>query len=312
MMRLPFAFLLAMSLQTSLSAQTIQSQTLDPRDTSVNKYTAVVPKGAKVKAIFLLVPGFAEMPANVLSETELPRKAAESGIATIIPVTGTGNRSFGYDSITTLSLRSIVNDAAARYGDKTTPLFVGGYSVGGTAALKYAEMAPKIAAKVPSAVVGIDPPLDMERLFTTSVRSIRQMGSAASEEDQFIVYQLQQEMGGTPADVPARYYAASPYSANDPEQRALQNLAHTPVLMISEPDVAWWMKQEHKDYESMNVIDGAGLVNELNTKGNQAAMLVTTSNLGKRANGMIHPHSWSIAEPGLVISWLLKQVGAPR
>ncbi|MGL1194712.1 hypothetical protein ACSTLL_23235, partial [Vibrio parahaemolyticus] len=75
-------------------------------------------------------------------------------------------------------------------------------------------------------------------------------------------------------------------------------LAKTPVMLISEPDIQWWLAQRGFDFRYMNVIDQAAMINELRRLGNDKAVLVTTTDKGyRKPDNRRHPHSWSIADP---------------
>ena len=121
-----------------------------------------------------------------------------------------------------------------------------------------------------------------------------------------MIDRLKKELKGTPQTSIQNYYNNSPYSFTDKTQRAVKTLAHTPIMLISEPDIDWWMKERSFDYSYINVTDHAAMVNELQRLGNKKAILVTTSGKGYREPGHIrHPHSWSIADKVMVVKWLL-------
>jgi hypothetical protein len=79
-------------------------------------------------------------------------------------------------------------------------------------------------------------------------------------------------------------------------------------MIISEPDIQWWLSQRGYDYSYINVTDQAAMINELQRLGNSKAVLVTTTGKGYRQpNNIRHPHSWSIADPEQTIKWLQSQ-----
>ncbi len=115
-------------------------------------------------------------------------------------------------------------------------------------------------------------------------------------------------MNGTPQTALANFHRISPYSLSDTTQKAIKNLINTPVMFISELDIQWWLTERSYDLSYMNIGDQAAMINELQKLGNKKAILVTTTNKGyRKPNNQRHPHSWSIAEPAEVVSWLLKQ-----
>jgi hypothetical protein len=67
-------------------------------------------------------------------------------------------------------------------------------------------------------------------------------------------------------------------------------------MLISEPDIQWWLKNYGFDYTGLNIVDHGAMINELQKLGNKKAVLVTTIHKGYREPGHTrHPHSWSIA-----------------
>ena len=123
-----------------------------------------------------------------------------------------------------------------------------------------------------------------------------------------MIERIEKEMKGTPKNALENYYEISPYSVSDTTQRAVKTLINTPLMLISEPDIQWWLSQRGYDYFYINVTDHAAIVNELQRLGNEKAILVTTENKGyRKPNNERHPHSWSIAEPKALVNWLFKQ-----
>ena len=76
-------------------------------------------------------------------------------------------------------------------------------------------------------------------------------------------------------------------------------------MIISEPDIQWWLSQRGYDYSYINITDQAEMINELHKLGNDKAVLITTTGKGyRKPNNDRHPHSWSIADPQQTIIWL--------
>ena len=123
-----------------------------------------------------------------------------------------------------------------------------------------------------------------------------------------MIDRIKKEMGGTPATALENIYNNSPYSFSDTTQRAIKSLIKTPIMIISEPDIQWWLSQRGYDYSYINITEQAAMINELQKLGNDKAVLVTTTNKGYRKPGnKRHPHSWSIADPVTLTKWLLSQ-----
>jgi hypothetical protein len=306
-----FILLIVLFITTTVSfTQKLETIYLNAKDSTTNIYIAVVPQSTPVKAFMFLLDGFGASPQGVLQETTLPTYAAKQGILTIIPVLKTGSLYFGVDTASQQSLNEQIKTVVSRYRLQEKPFYIGGFSIGGSCAVKYAELAVENNYAIkPKAVFAIDPPLDWERYYNAAKRVVRLSGDAPPNgEGTYMIDRIEKEMKGTPATAIEHFRKLSPYSFSDTTQRAVRSLVNTPVMLITEPDIQWWLSQRGYDYDYINVIDQAAMINELQRLGNKKAILVTTTNKGYRkpANSR-HPHSWSIADEVQVVDWLLSQ-----
>jgi esterase/lipase len=252
-----------------------------------------------------LIPGFGETAETVLQQTDLPKKLAKNGILTIIPTFQDGVLSFGVDSLSQQNFDRMLNDVTSKYELAKQKFYVGGFSIGGSCAIKYAEN----STVKPTAVFAIDPPLDFERFYNSAKRDIRlSKNSEASKENVYMIDRLEKETGGSPQTNIAAYYNLSPYSFSDTAQTAIKKLVDIPLRIYTEPDINWWLKERGADFTSMNATECSAMINELNRLGNQKAEFITTQNKGyRKPDNRRHPHSWSIVDNNALIKWLLKQ-----
>ena len=304
--------LLILTLFTSIISygQRIETVYLNANDSTTNMYIAVVPEKEKVNSFMVLLDGFGNSPQDVLFQTGIPKYASQQGILTIIPLLKTGPSYFGSDTASQQSLKEIINLVVNRYQLKGKDLYIGGFSIGGTCAVKYSELSVQNNYPVkPKAVFAIDPPLDWERYYNGAKRVVRLSNPAKVNGEVFyMIDRIQKEMKGTPKTALENFYTQSPYSFSDTTQNAVKNLIKTPVMIISEPDIQWWLKERGYDYSYNNITDHAAMINELQRLGNNNAVLVTTTGKGyRKPNNMRHPHSWSIADPEQIIKWLRSQ-----
>jgi dienelactone hydrolase len=247
---------------------------------------------------------------DILVETQLPIFAAKQGILVILPILKTGPLYFGSDNASQQSLNGLIEMVSDKYHLQGKDFYVGGFSIGGTCVVKYAELAVRDNYRIkPKAVFAVDPPLDWERDYNAAKRVVRLSApDKVNGEVTYIIDRIKKEMGGTPETVLETFYNNSPYSYSDTTQRAIKALIKTPIMIISEPDIQWWMSQRGYDYSYINVLDQAAMINELQKLGNTKAILVTTIGKGYREPGHTrHPHSWSIADPVQLTNWLLSQ-----
>ena len=290
--------------------QKIETVYLNPADSTADMFLAILPENTPVKAFMFLLDGFGASPKDVLKQTNLPEYAAKQGILTIIPILSTGRLYFGVDSASQASLYHQIQGVITKYNLQKVDFFIGGLSIGGSCAVKYAELAIKNNYPTkPKAVFGVDPPLDWERFYNEAKRIVRlSVNTTVSQEVTYMISRIEKEMKGTPKTALENFYEISPYSVSDSTQRAIKTLINTPLMLISEPDIQWWLSQRGYDYFYINITDHAAMINELQRLGNTRAILVTTENKGyRKPNNERHPHSWSIADKEKVIHWLLTQ-----
>ncbi len=274
-------------------------------DTTKNCYTIIFPSKLPVKGYIFLLPGYSETSERVMQQSSLPWQLAESGILTIIPTLQDGVFSFGIDDSSQQAFKKVIADVREKNKLTEQPFYLGGYSIGGSCILKYAEE----AETKPNAVFAIDPPIDFEQVYNSSRRNLRlSVNTEPNQESVFLVEKIKEIMNGAPEDSIANYYKISPYSFSDTSQTAIKKLVKVPLRIYTEPDIHWWMKERGMDYTSMNSTFHSAMINELNRLGNENATLNTTQNKGFREpDNNRHPHSWSIVDNGELIKWLLEQ-----
>jgi hypothetical protein len=283
----------------------IEKVFLDKTDTTINCYTIIYPSKLPWTGYFFLVPGFGETAENVIQQTDLPNKLAQNGILTVIPTFQDGVLSLGVDSLSQQTFDKILKDVTSKHKLIDQNFYLGGFSIGGSCAIKYAQN----SIIKPTAVFAIDPPLDWERFYNTSKRNIRlSKDSKANQESFYMIDRLEKETGGSPTTNLSEYYKLSPYSFSDTTQTAIKKIITIPLRIYTEPDINWWLKERGADFTGMNSSECSAMINELNKLGNQKAELITTQNKGyRKPDNRRHPHSWSIVDNDELIKWLLKQ-----
>jgi esterase/lipase len=290
--------------------QKIETVYLNVKDSTTNMYIVVAPENELVKSFLVLLGGFGNSPQDVLFQTDIPKYASQQGILTIIPLLKTGSSYLGSDTASQQSLKEIINLVVTKYQLQGKDFYIGGFSIGGTCAVKYSELSIQKNYPIkPTAVFAIDPPLDWERYYTAAKRVVRLSNPAKVNGEVFyMIDMIQKEMKGTPKTALKNFYTHSPYSFSDSTQKAIKTLIKTPIMIISEPDIQWWLKERGYDYSYNNITDHAAMINELQRLGNNNAVLVTTTDKGyRKPNNMRHPHSWSIADSEQIVKWLQSQ-----
>lgn len=279
----------------------------NPKDSATNYYLTVLPTEPP-KGLLILLPGFGELPESVYAETDLPKQAAQQGLLTIIATLQQGVQSFYIDEVSQKTLNETIREVQTRYKLTGKKLYVGGFSLGGSGAVKYAERAVSVVGQSqPDAVFAIDPPLDFNRLYESMSKVKRQSkAEIAVNEARFFTERMQHEFGGEPATHLKDYIALSPYCHADSTAKNARLLRKMPVRLICEPDIGWQMNERNRDLYDMNTLDCVALINYLRLSGNRNAVFVQTSGKGYRRQPRIrNPHAWSIADPKTTVNWLL-------
>ena len=264
-------------------------------------YIAVIPDTKPIKAFMFLLDGFGTSPQDILVQTELPKYAPKQGILTVLPILKTGSLYFGVDSLSQQSLNNQIKTVIDKYHLQGKDFYIGGFSIGGSCVVKHAELAAKNNyITKPKAVFAVDPPLDWERFYNSAKRVVRLSAdpTKVNGEVTYMIDRIEKVMKGNPQNAMENFYNISPYSFSDTTQRAVKTLIKTPIMIITEPDIQWWLSQRGYDFYYINITDQAAMINELQKLGNSKAVLVTTTNKGYRKPGnKRHPHSCSIADP---------------
>ncbi len=288
--------------------QKIEKIYLNENDSTTNRYLAVSPQEISCKGYMFLIPSFYESPEHVMEQTDLPILAAEKGILTIIPTFKTGLASFGIDSLTQFSLKEIIEDVHIRYNLKNLKFYIGGFSIGGSCVVKFAEDAVKDNYQYqPDGIFLVDPPLDFVRLYNSYKRTLRiAPNSKLRKEAIYMIERIEKEMDGTPTTNLQNYINKSPYCFTDTNQTAIKQITNIPIRYYTEPELHWKMKEySSTDYSDINGLDGSCMINELVLLGNKSAELILTKNKGyRKPNHRKQPHSWSIIDEEELIQWL--------
>jgi acetyl esterase/lipase len=276
-----------------------------------DRYRAYAPQG-EVRGVLVLLPGYGGNPASfdptsAQSPSTLPARLAERGVLTIVAVPESQTLYESEEAVRALD--ALLAQALPLHGASGRPLAIGGFSAGGTGAVRYAQYCAQRKCRAVSGVSGVfavDAPLDFERLYRSALLSTERAAPRTFvAEDHMIVQTLREALGGTPAEARGEYRLHSAVLASAADGGNAPLLADIPIRLYSEPDVQWWIQERNLDYYALNSIDHATLINLLRIAGNARAELITTTGRGVRPNGQRHPHAWSIVDETDLLHWLL-------
>lgn len=271
-------------------------------------YQALVPE--KIKGAVVLLPGGGEITDAVfLNNTRLLQTACDSGLLVVVPSL---NFNLGLDTGALRFLNLVFGDLTKRYQAPADKIVLGGFSLGGMNALRYTELAYEKTGQtaiMPKAVYAIDPPLDWARMYRSFTRTMgRNFSAPAVQEAQTYLQMLNERFGGAPDKFPEPYIRNSVYSGEQEYGGNARFLKNVPLRIYSDPDINWYLENRRADLYDMNASDQTALINVLLQLGNKEAEFVSAIGSGYRLGGKRHPHSWSVAEPGKCLEWILTKL----
>lgn len=281
----------------------------NPKDSSTNYFIAYKPAGP-VKGLLLLLPSFGENLQIATNETNLQNIATKNGLITVFASLQYGTQTFYIDSLSQNTLDHLIEQLQNKYAVKDKPFYLGGFSLGGSGVVKYAERAYASKTLVkPKAIFAIDPPLDFEKMYLSLEYAVRfSTFYIAKKEADYFIKRLQYEFQSTPQYDNKPFQIMSPYSNSDTLQTNIKALINCPIMLITEPDIIWQMEERNRSLYDLNTLDCSMVINSLKLLGNKNAKLVLTTDKGyRKLTGRKNPHSWSIADSEQTINWLLSQ-----
>jgi pimeloyl-ACP methyl ester carboxylesterase len=310
------AFMLA-SMFTALPALAQGSAAVyrTPGDSAQDAYR-IHPAGIRPIGLLVLLPGFGgdinSFAADGFTPSELPERLSPVGVTTIVAVPHAETLYMDEEALRRLD--EII--AEIREGEGIPDrVVVGGFSAGGTGAVRYAQRCAVMQCQGTKGVAGVftvDAPLDFERLYRGEMTSLARGGPLTNtSEARMIVEAFHRELGGSPDQEPDEYRRRSPLLASSPEGGNARLLRGIAFRAYTEPDVHWWIENRNIDYGMMNSVDAAAVVNLLRIAGNARAELITTSGEGRRPDGTRHPHSWSIVDEDELSGWITALAAEP-
>lgn len=259
------------------------------------------------QALLVLFDGGAGKAKNIVGESAIPDSAAHYGFLVI----GIDQSDFFLDELNYARIGSIIA-YVKKENNLDDELFLGGFSLGGFIAVRFAEMAVerKDESLIPKALFAVDPPLDHLELRQYCLRELERVCDKkdaielGKTEAKWILNYYEQHFGSFPEDKNT-YIHHSCFNSDGSDGGNAAFLEAVPVALFHEVDLEWLMEERCRSYEDCNAFVGALFIEFLQSKGNRDAVLIKTSDLGYRADGRRHPHSWSIAEPHSTFEWLL-------
>ncbi|MEO9475927.1 MAG: hypothetical protein ABJG41_10345 [Cyclobacteriaceae bacterium] len=269
-------------------------------------YLALKPESKEIKGAIVLLPGFGQSPETIFSESKIPNAAYAHNILTI--EIGVGSKLYT-DAQVVNNLNQAMNHAMETYNLSPAQFVIGGFSAGGTVALRYAEYAyekKNMTAIRPKGVFAVDSPVDLFEIWKYFERELEKGFSEAGYGEAQYVSDLMVNEIGTPDKNQTTYNRLTPFNTRVKEPGNEQYLKDIGVRVYHDIDVAWQLKNRRRSLYDTNALPASELINRLMLTGNDKAEFMQAKLPGIRSNGMRHPHSWSIVDEVELILWVEK------
>ena len=289
---------------TAAQAQTIKKIIVNERDSISGYYLAVEPASHRIASVLILLPGFADRAEAVFPETGLDDAAYRQDIL-VVAVSGSSKLYVDADLLPKLNL--VFQDVVKRYRVEPEQFVLGGFSAGGTIALRYAELCKESPADYPinpKGVFTIDSPVDLFELWAYFDREIAKNFSEVGVAEARFVQQLMTQEHGIPTKNRNKYQQLTPFYRDLTEPGNERHLRNTAVRMYHEVNINWYLHERRRSAFDGNFSASSEMINRLLLLGNQKAEFVQSDRKGIRSNGTRHPHSWSIVNEAECIQWI--------
>jgi hypothetical protein len=276
---------------------------LNETDRTSGYYLAIEPKG-KIDGALVLLSGFSQQAESIFPETKLDIVAFSNNILTI----GFAAGYMAYaDSTVQASLSAVLRDVMKRYKLSPDKFVLGGFSAGGTIALRYTELCHQYPDRFPikpKGVFMVDSPIDVFTLWDMLDETRAANFSQPAVQEANEAMSRMERQFGVPKDNVAKYNAVNPFSMNKDYGDNEKYLKDVAVRAYHEIDVVWRLVNRRQTVRQGNYYVTSELINRLLLMGNDKAEFIQSKKTGYRANGMRHPHSWSIVDEEECIKWI--------
>ncbi|MBS1772688.1 MAG: alpha/beta hydrolase [Bacteroidetes bacterium] len=285
------------------NAQEPQRIDVNPVEEISGHYLAIVPNG-EIKAVLVLLAGYSQGPENTLPETKLDSLAYDNNILTIS--FAAGYEVYARERVVN-NLTAVLKDVVKRYKVDPSKFVLGGFSAGGTIALRYVELCNQYPDRYPvhpKGIFTVDSPIDIFSCWELFEQIVKDNFSKLAVDEANSAMQMMREDRGVPRDNVAKYAEVAPFSMNPAYCNNEKYLKEIAVRTYHEINVEWRLVNRLQTVHNSNYEFSAELVKRLMVMGNKKAQFIQSKRPGIRANGMRHPHSWSIVDEEECIQWI--------
>jgi hypothetical protein len=295
----------------TIFAQRIETIYRTKGDSLQNYYKALIPDNPS-KGLLIIIGGFCTSPEEVMQETKLPETAVKAGYTVVIPYLIDDCSTIDTQNLYQTRLESLIPEVIKKYNTPNGKFIIGGQSFGGHRALIYTERAYKqnnFKVIKPNAVFGVDPPLNMKRLWNSFAYGVRINFSETSVgEGKEMLRRFKIMYGGSPSQSPKNYEEVSSFYPEAKDGGNAKYLKTVPVRLYCDPDINWIIENRRGSFETMNATDLSGCISQLKLLGNKNAEFINCLGKGFKPDGTRHPHYFSMLDPDEFIVWVNKML----
>lgn len=300
------AFFLFMFISISTLAQNYEKVWFNKSDSTYGYYIVLKPADAAFRGAIVLLDGYGGNATSMLHETHIPQKALSNSL--IVVCIPSGPRLF-LDKEYASTINRILTEVSAHYKIDRNKFAIGGFSIGGTIALRYTELSYQYPHKFyiePKALFTIDSPVDLLRLHESSQKELKSVGrSWWGAEARMIIDSLDRNIGKLPLGLQS-YKEKSPFFVTDSLPGNERWIVNVPYRTYHDVDIEWQLINRKRSIYELNMLNASELINRLLNLGSTHAEFIASKVHGRRANGQMNPHSWNIVDEADLILWINK------
>lgn len=300
----PLIFTLLTLISCHTMSQEPQKVNYERHDGKQSYYMELVPDAETFAGVLVLMPGFSQRAEDVYRDSDLPQKAMAQNFLVVTISTGFNLTS---NDFVTEDITNILTDVQIRHELGQEQFVMGGFSAGGTIALRYSEYCHKTPGDfpvVPAGVFTVDSPIDIIAFFDYMERELqRDYSEVGINEANHISKMLENKYGSLDENREV-YEKITPFNASSYEKGNEQYLMRPAVRVYHEIDIDWLIKNRRRSALDANFTLASEMISRLVLAGNERAEFIQSDIEGRRHDGRRHPHSWNIVDGDDCIAWI--------
>lgn len=258
----------------------------------------------EAKAVLILFGGYPETAEDIKREFKILDIARKNNIAVLL---SNFNQKLWLEEDEKQKLAEQLQNIFLDYKLPKDAIYIGGFSSGGNVSLLISSFlieSNNFLIK-PSGVFIADSPIDLIGLYRSSEKNIKRNFSEVSvTESNWIIEHLEENFGNPTKNI-VNYENSAVFTSQTNAINNLKSLKNIKIRLYTEPDTIWWRENRMEDYDQTNAYYIKRLSETLEKSGFDKVEYIHTENMGFRANGERHPHSWSIVDKNDLMNWIL-------